>query len=301
MRYSKKLINALILLEKEEKVYSKDLGKLSEELYQRGHLKTSYRGQFIYYQVRDVEAFKLDLVNIDESFRDLSKLLALYEKGDNLTRSDMASYTGDSKIKRKRSFEGFLVNSYTDIPARIGDDQIQICPSEGTFTFIADWKLFSIPEDVVIIGIENPENFRYIRKQKCLFENAVSKVVNTKSQKILFVSRYPQENSSSDLRNWLMSVPNKYIHYGDYDLAGINVFHTEYYNYLGARSSFLIPENIEQLIIKGSRKRFDRQYKKYKDITSPLTDVQDLINLIKRHKHCYDQEGLERQKEGKNE
>ena len=64
----------------------------------------------------------------------------------------------------------------------------------------------------------------------------------------------------------------------------------------------VLPGLRDQIIYKKYKqhKRY-RLYKKYKDITSPLTDVQDLIDLIKRHKHCYDQEGLERQKEGKNE
>lgn len=295
MRYSKKLINALILLEKEEKVYSKDLGKLSEELYQRGHLKPSYRGQFIYYQVRDVEAFKLDLVNIDESFRDLTSLLALYDKGDSITRAEMASITGNSKIKRKRSFNGFLVNSYIPILARIGDIQTKIDPIEGTFTFIYNWRHFSIPANVVVIGIENSENYEMIRQQKTIFEDAVEKVTGSRDTPILFVSRYPQENSSSDLRNWLINNSNKYIHYGDFDLAGINVFQTEFYRHLKERSSFLIPKNIEYLTAKGSRKRFDSQ-KKYMNITSPLADVQNLIDLIKRYKRCYDQEGIEQQK-----
>lgn len=295
MRYSKKLIKALILLGEGEKVYSGDLGKLSEELYQRGHFKPSYRGQYIYYQVRDVEAFKLDLVNIDESFRDLTSLLALYNKGDSITRAEMASITGNSKIKRKRSFNGFLVNSYIPILARIGDIQTKIDPIEGTFTFIYNWRHFSIPANVVVIGIENSENYEMIRQQKTIFEDAVEKVTGSRDTPILFVSRYPQENSSSDLRNWLINNSNKYIHYGDFDLAGINVFQTEFYRHLKERSSFLIPKNIEYLTAKGSRKRFDSQ-KKYMNITSPLADVQNLIDLIKRYKRCYDQEGIEQQK-----
>lgn len=291
MIYSKKIINALILLERGEVVYSKNLGRLSDELYSRGHFKSSYRGKYTYYQVRDIEAFKCDLVNIDESFRDLPTLLSFYGKGDEITRADMASYTGNSKIKRKRSFHGFLVNSYTPIPARLGDIHIKIEPIEGTFSFIYDWKHFSIPANVVVIGIENSENYEKVREQKSIFEDAVQKLTGDRNTPILFVSRYPQENSSSDLRNWLINSPNMYIHYGDFDLAGINVFHTEFYNYLKERSSFLIPNNIEYLTVNGSRKRFDSQ-KRYWNITSPLEDVQNLIDIIKRHKRCFDQEGV---------
>lgn len=295
MRYSKKIINTLILLERGEVVYSKDLGRLEDELYRRGHFKPSFRGQYTYYQVRDIEAFKRDLVNIDESFRDLSSLLAIYNKSDDMSRADMASYTGNSKIRRKRSFNGFLVNSYQPINATLLNHHYIVNPTEGTFTFIYDWRNFSIPDNVVVIGIENSENYEEIRLQKTIFEDAVEKITGNRATPILFVSRYPQKNSSTDLRNWLVSISNKYIHYGDFDLAGINVFHTEFYKYLKERASFLIPNNIEQLTANGSRKRFDSQ-KIYMNITSPLADVQNLIDLIKRYKRCYDQEGLENTK-----
>ena len=292
MRYGKKIIKSLILLEKGEKVYSKDLGNLAEMLYQRGHLKPSFRGQYTYYQVRDCEAFKRDLITIDESFRDLQQLLSLYEKGNDISRAEMASYNGNSKIRSKRTFNGFMINSYTPIYALLNHKEYNVMPTEGTFTFVYDWQNFSIPESVAIIGIENPENYEKIRLQKKIFERAVEKVTGDKNTPVLFVSRYPQENSSSDLRKWLMSIPNRYIHYGDFDLKGIDIFHTEFYKYLGDRSTFLIPDNIEQLIAKGIGERYNSQYK-YRGIKSPLEDVQSLIELINKYKRCYDQEGLE--------
>ncbi|MBE6257357.1 MAG: hypothetical protein E7103_05295 [Prevotella sp.] len=292
MRYGKKIIKSLILLERGEKVYSKDLGKFAEVLYQRGHFKPSFRGQYTYYQVRDMEAFKQDLINIDESFRDLQKLLSLYEKGGNITRAEMASYNGNSKIRNKRTFNGFMINTYTPINTMLNHREYNVMPREGTFIFVYDWRNFSIPENVVIIGIENPENYEHIRSQKRLFERAVEKITGDNETPILFVSRYPQENSSSDLRSWLISIPNKYIHYGDFDLKGIDIFHTEFYKYLGNRSTYLIPDNIEQLIANGHRDRYYDQYN-YRGIKSPLKDVQDLIDLINKYERCYDQEGLE--------
>lgn len=292
MRYGKKIIKSLILLERGEKVYSKDLGKFAEVLYQRGHFKPSFRGQYTYYQVRDMEAFKQDLINIDESFRDLQKLLSLYEKGGNITRAEMASYNGNSKIRNKRTFNGFMINTYTPINTMLNHREYNVMPREGTFIFVYDWRNFSIPENVVIIGIENPENYEHIRSQKRLFERAVEKITGDNETPILFVSRYPQENSSSDLRSWLISIPNKYIHYGDFDLKGIDIFHTEFYKYLGNRSTYLIPDNIEQLIANGHRDRYYDQYN-YRGIKSPLKDIQDLIDLINKYERCYDQEGLE--------
>ena len=106
--------------------------------------------------------------------------------------------------------------------------------------FIADWEHFSIAENVLVIGVENMENFRRIREQRYLFP---------KNQPLLFISRYPQ---STDLRQWLTRIPNTYLHYGDFDLAGLQIYEHEFYKHLGARASFFIPNDIEERIKLGS-------------------------------------------------
>ncbi len=292
MTYSKKLVEALSLLSNGVTVYSGRLGRLSEELERRGHFFVSHKGRRVYYKVKDIESFRLDLATIDEELRDLDRLQRLYNNGGELSRHEMASYNGNSKIRKKRTFNGFLVNSYTPIYAILNERPYMVNPTEGTFAFVYDWRSFSIPEDVVVVGIENCENYERIRTQRTLFEDVMEKVTGNRSSPILFVSRYPQENSSTDLRNWLVGIPNKYIHYGDFDLKGIHIFHTEFYKYLGNKSSFLIPDNIETYIKKGIRERYDDQYE-YRNITSPIPEVQALINMINKYKHCYDQEAFE--------
>jgi hypothetical protein len=194
------------------------------------------------------------------------------------TRADLAVMSGNSKTKEIRSCPGFMVNSYTPIPAQIGKDKITIYPEEGTMLFIADWEHFVIPNDVLVIGIENMENFRYIRKQKRLFPD----------KSILFVSRYPQ---SKDLISWLKQIPNQYLHFGDFDLAGIHIFLTEFHAYLGERSSFFIPSDIEQKLANGSLERYNAQYLKFKYLTTDIPLLQHLIDTINTYHRCYDQEG----------
>ena len=196
-----------------------------------------------------------------------------------LSRADLAVNSGNSKAKAIRACPGFLVNSYTSIPAKLGNKEIVICPEEGTMLFVADWKCFSIPQDVLVVGIENVENFRRIRNQKQLFP------VN---KSILFVSRYPQ---SVDLRNWLMQIPNQYLHFGDFDLAGLRIFETEFYKYLSTRSSFFIPEDIECRLKNGSAERYNNQYEKFKSYKPIDERLLPLFNLIHKYHRGYDQEG----------
>ena len=201
---------------------------------------------------------------------------------DGLTRAEMASETGNSTLVMVRSCPGFPVNSYEPIACTMNDREFIVNPGDGSFVFVADWQKFKIPEDVIVVGIENMENFCMIRQQRGLFEQIIG------SQRLVFVSRYPQ---ASDLRSWLKIIPNRYIHFGDFDLAGINIFLTEFNSYLGNRSSFLIPLDIEERLAKGSKERYNDQYQKFKSINSNIPDIQHLIDLINKYHRCYDQEG----------
>ena len=126
------------------------------------------------------------------------------------------------------------------------------------------------------------ENFRLIRQQRALFEGTIGPA------RLLFVSRYPQ---SSDLRSWLQTIPNRYVHFGDFDLAGIRIFLSEFHAYLGERSSFFIPSDIEQRLPNGSSERYNAQYLKFKNIKTNIPYLQHLIDTINNYHRCYDQEG----------
>ncbi|MBO5799073.1 MAG: hypothetical protein J6R41_03445, partial [Paludibacteraceae bacterium] len=136
-------------------------------------------------------------------------------------------------------------------------------------------------------GVENMENFRMIRKQRVFFEKYL--ITHGLSKKVIFVSRYPQ---STDLRKWLCTTPNHYLHFGDFDLAGINIFLSEFQQFIGKeRSSYLIPNDVESRLKSGSRKRYDEQYCRYKDIKSDICELQQLIDIINKERKAYDQEG----------
>jgi hypothetical protein len=206
-------------------------------------------------------------------------------KNEESTRADLVVVAADSKVKAVRTFKGFLVNSYTPISTTLNGESHIICPTIGTFNFIYDFEGFIPTPDVTIVGIENPENFRHIEKQQYLFKDI----------KPLFVSRYPQ-NQSKDLIKWLQSIPNNYMHFGDFDFAGIGIYLNEFQKYIGERGNFFVPNNIEELIIKfGSKKRYDIQKANF---NTDLVRDDKLLRLIKLLHICkkgLDQEILIRQ------
>ena len=200
------------------------------------------------------------------------------------TRAQMVGAMGDSKYHHIRTFRGFLVNSYSPIEASLNGQAFLVHPMEGSMTFINAPESFKIPEDVLIVGMENAENFMQIRKQKYLFDSLYP------NKRILFVSRYPQ-NALSDLREWLLRLPNHYIHFGDFDLAGIHIYLSEYYAYLGDRASFLIPGDIEERLREGNAGLYDQQYEKFKDMMVSDARVQPLVDMIHCYCRGYEQEG----------
>ena len=275
MRISKTTAILLRSLINGESVASSALPKhIAETLCSEGFLTVRAQGSRRSFSAIDTKALRNYL---SAKYGDL-------DGGDDNyhTRAQQASVSGNSKQVYVRSCPGFPVNSYEPIGCMLNGCEFIIAPQEGSFIFVADWKTFVVPEDIVIVGIENMENFRMIRQQRELFESTIG------NKRLLFVSRYPQ---SADLRMWLQRITNPYIHFGDFDLAGIHIFLTEFYPYLGNRASFLIPVDIEKRLKNGSMERYNLQYLRFHNLETDIAPLQNLINTINIHHRCYDQEG----------
>ena len=279
MKISKTLISTLQQLMDGGPVAASTLRKdIAETLLAEGLLTVQTHGSRRAFRAIDAIALKNFLQTRYEELRPL---------GDNYldsytTRFEQAAETGNSKLVMVRSCPGFPVNSYEPITCSLSGNEIVVNPPEGGFVFIDNWQQFTIPNDVVVVGIENMENFRMIRHQRKLFESVLS------DTPLLFVSRYPQ---SKDLRKWLQGITNRYVHFGDFDLAGINIFLTEFQQFLGARSSFFIPSDIEKRLQIGSQDRYNNQLSRFRDLKCDENRIQAIIDLINKYHKCYDQEG----------
>ena len=259
-----------------EKIASSRIPKeLRETLLSEGLITVTVHGSRKSVRALDAGRLKQFLIDKDEKFR-------ILDVEGKTSRAEQTYTTGNSKLVSVRSCPGFPVNSYEPIECELNGDAFVVHPANGSFTFICDWRSFSIPKDVIVVGIENMENFRLVQRQQYLFEESLG------GNKLLFVSRYPQ---SADLRSWLKIISNRYVHFGDFDLAGIKIFQTEFEKYLGERASFLIPSDIKTRLHVGSSKRYDDQINNASGISSDNPALQGLIDLIHRERKGYDQEG----------
>jgi len=230
-----------------------------------------------YLQLIDLNGLHTYLVN-QLQINDLNQYVLALENEDS-SRADFAKITSDSKNSKERAFKGFLINSYHPIIAELNNQSITVHPTKGSFIFISDYETFKIPKDVTIIGIENSRNFSEIHKQKYLFED-----LNP-----LFISRYPQ-NQNKDFINWMKSIPNNYLHYGDFDIAGIGIYLNEYKKHLLQRATFFIPENIKSALKNGNPERYNLQKVNFNLEDIKELELLDLIKLINKAKKGLDQE-----------
>ena len=273
--------NLLLLAQGEKIPASKIRHSLINEMLENGILKKLVQGRSkVLIYCAHAPAIT-DFMANHYGISDLQQYVHTLQEAE-ISRSDLIAVAADSKLKNLRTFQGFLVNSYFPIHAQLNGKPILLNPNEGAFQFIYDFKNFAVPEDITIVGIENPENFRHIARQKSLFENV----------KPLFVSRYPQ-NQSKDLIGWLQNIPNNYLHFGDFDFAGIQIYLTEYKKYLGEKAQFFIPENLELLLSNyGNRTLYDKQKAHIDELYITEDKIKNLIKLIQHYKKGLEQEIL---------
>lgn len=213
---------------------------------------------------------KKGIPDIDEYIRHL-------EDPEQL-RADAIAVSANSKLTRKRTFKGFLINVVSPITGKLNGKPLNICPEAGTFIYIYDYAQFEIATDVRIVGIENPEVFRY--------PDRLPDYLQVKD--VLFVCRYPY---SSDLITWLKGIKNEYVHFGDFDWEGMNIYLDEYKSKLGEKASLLIPDDLDDCMKNGSSGLYNEQYnhrKKLSDINDP--GAVKLYELLLKHRKGLEQE-----------
>ena len=144
--------------------------------------------------------------------------------------------------------------------------------------FVSDYDTFQIDSDITIMYVENFTCFKQIERYVHLFEQG----------RYLFVSRLLSSNA---FKEWMKGIPNRYIHFGDFDMAGIDIY-LHFFDEIGSRASFLVPDDIEERITKhGNSSLYYSQEEKYKNIKVTDNRVQPLVDMINKYHMGYEQEG----------
>ena len=283
-------IQALLALQRGETVPKSDFREiLVAELIADGGVSSIIHGSRHSLKVVSPIAFELFLNSKGLCPGKLEETLDIRNTPDS--RARQVQLTGNSKAFPVRTCPGFPVNVTAPLCVCLGSRKILLSPCPGTFLYISDFHHFRIPPDVIVVGVENMENFRLPERQSELLAQIGRREDDDRlSARLLLVSRYPQ---SKDLVSWLQEIPNPYVHFGDFDLAGIHIFLSEFYAHLGPdRASFFVPDDIEaRLRDSGSRDRYTTQFPRFGKMALSDARLQPLADLIHQYQKGYDQEG----------
>ena len=194
------------------------------------------------------------------------------------SRDTIQKWHNSTKTKKSESLKGLYISSLNNLNIKINDETVTIVPTNGIGYFCFYTQKLTLSEDTIVVGVENYQVIWFARKYKDFFID----------KNILFVviNKY--------MREWISTIKNEYIHFGDYDLAGINVYLNDIKPRLKKSKKYymFIPDNIEYLIKKyGDFDIFNKQIK-YQNITVTDDKINNLKNIIKKYKKGLEQEGL---------
>lgn len=197
------------------------------------------------------------------------------------SRSNNIRMSGDSKLKETELWQGFYFKVSEPIHAQWQGKPLTLLPyPEGIPVFMPQPETLSLPEDVTVVMIKNSENFLKIETQLPLFQGL----------KCFFVSFYPREQHSYFIE-WLQKQPNNYVHYGDFDFAGIHIYQSQYKKYVSGESRYLVPSGLLPLFRRyGKRELYNNQLSLQALIKADEPGISELLEIIKREHKGLEQE-----------
>lgn len=197
------------------------------------------------------------------------------------SRSNNIRMSGDSKLKETELWQGFYFKVSEPIHAQWQGKPLTLLPyPEGIPVFMPQPETLSLPEDVTVVMIENSENFLKIETQLPLFQGL----------KCFFASFYPREQHSYFIE-WLQKQPNNYVHYGDFDFAGIHIYQSQYKKYVSGESRYLVPSGLLPLFRRyGKRALYNNQLSLQALIKADEPGISELLEIIKREHKGLEQE-----------
>lgn len=260
--------------------------KLLEELIGCNCVYVSGKPQQIY--LNDEEALFGVIKSNGYKVNSIEDLDYFIEEKEPKSRDEIADNYSHTKRVESKSFNGLMVSVFDKLEVIYNEKKQYFYPLEGSGLFVHYTSKLQLDNDVIVVGVENPQVVWYINKYKHLFN---------KEKKYLFLCI--SEYKTTYQYKWLESFCGEYIHFGDFDLAGINIYLNAIVPKLKkAKShSFLIPDNIYEIIKEKNYMVDYSNQTRYLNITSKKDkDLQKLIEFIKNNKITIEQEDLSKYK-----
>jgi hypothetical protein len=259
--------------------------KLLEEFIGCNCVYVSGKPQQIY--LNDEEALFGVIKTNGYKVNSLEDLDYFIEQNENpKSRDEIADNYSHTKRVESKSFNGLMINVLDKLEVTCNDKKQYFYAMEGMGLFIHYTSKLQLDDEVIVVGVENPQVVWYINKYKHLFN---------KEKKYLFLCI--SEYKTTYQYKWLESFFGEYLHFGDFDLAGINIYlNTIVPKLKNCKShSYLIPDDIYEKIKKRNYQKDYSNQTRYLNIESKFEPkLQELISFIKDTKSTFEQEMLKK-------
>jgi len=272
---------------KDEYILKKEISsqKLINSLKECNAIDIEGKPQCIY--LKDLNTLFAVLKSNGYNINSLEDIDYFIEESENSkSRDEVAEKFSDTKRVESKSFNGLMVSVFNKIEVTLNGVIQYIYPIEGTGLFIHYSTKLELDNDIVLVGVENPQVVWFINRYRHLFNQ---------DKQYIFLSL--SEFKTSYQYKWLESFKGEYIHFGDFDLAGINIYLSSTLPRLkNCRShSFLIPEHIYKIMEEKNYKKDYSNQTRYLNIESKDDEkLKELIDFIKNRKITLEQEYLSR-------
>lgn len=287
MKYSAKTIRTLIRLRdgdavNEGEFRSGQMKKLLTVLNSQNALSFVRIGRSRgAYKAITPERFTAACVDYDRTLSDLEAALRLAEN-EISSRAEKVALFGNSKQDgADRTVKGFSILADRDLSVSYQKREYVLNPATGLH--IIDRSALAIPRQVTVIVVENAE---------CLYDLGWIPNVGLQPENgpYVILCRFP---ICEEAKLWLETIPNRILYFGDFDLAGIRIYETEFKRRLGDRISFVFPKDIESRIQRsGNPALYSKQVNEgFANFKSDSGELSNLIVLIHHLHSTYEQEG----------
>lgn len=269
-RLTKNTVKALITLLNDGELKVRELPDktLADRLVSSGCLKreriTKSSSRFV---LISENGLRICCADYDERLKDIEGYYATLESGDTRMKpsEEIAKY-GRDHLGRRNLWRGFFIKSNTPLRISYNGIQYTIGPDNP---FLVE-KAEELEIDCRSCALWVVENY------ECFQDLSWMTLYSGSERLSLIICRWPASKAAREAYgNW--PVAEKH-YFGDLDLAGINIFQTEYADILGD-DSFFVPEFFKEDIQNGSPSLFQDQ-QKYKHISGRSARIQECIRTI---------------------
>lgn len=186
-----------------------------------------------------------------KNLTELLKHIDTEENGEPISRDEKVKNQKRTKDgKKSHSFYGLYVAVLKDTQIYLGEELVTLKPNISGAHFLFYRFAIKIPDDTVVIGVENPQVLWLIHRYSYLFKDF---------EKAIFV--LTNDIKCGYFYSWIEGLSNKYIHFGDFDPAGLSIYYDKIKPKLKTKDTyFLVPDSVFELIKNhGSKALLDGQ------------------------------------------